>query len=263
MKLSKEGLIEMIKESVKRELTKISLRESNMEGPTMVTVQVGDHIIRMTDKQYKKYKRDQIKKQQLQNGGNKGGRKKPVLTIGDTGEEVAPSQLRGKIAKMLKAAAPLDSLATFWQHAYRSYGNIAYDVMERFDAEYNRFGACYRRIKERLEKIGKWGAKDEYAVYDEARKLSYDVDELSNAIFTLANKIKPFKKEIKAKYGNTPFYTGRMSKDQSSKKELGFCDQLFCKSNQSITHTLANLVSAANEIAEIADMGRNPLSYEV
>ena len=63
--------------------------------------------------------------------------------------------------------------------------------------------------------------------------------------------------------GRGSFIIQMAKKNPNVKKELGFVDQLFSKNAKVISNTISNLESAAEEIASIADKGRNPLSYEI
>lgn len=259
--LGLEELDEKINRIVRQVLKegRMSSMDSFERASQPVTVQTPEGIItfqRPSD--YKKWKREQQKK-----NGNGGGTKRtgPILK---TGNELAPNQLHARIEKLIKSAAPLESLYTFKEHAYRSYGNIAREIMQPFAEEYRLFSIAYRKIRESLAKIKKYGKANEYETYDEARKLTYNIEEMQIALVQLCDAVKARRKEIKRQYGETAIYNGRADKQNPNiKKELGFVDQLFSKSAKIIDTTISNLQSAAEEIASIADKGRNPLSYDV
>lgn len=210
-------------------------------------------IITMSHASYLKWKRNQKKETE--------GGKNPIIK---TGDELAPNQLHEKIRKLIKSAAPLQSLYTFSEHSYRSYGNIAKEMMQPFEKEYGQFWLAYKKINDSLELIKKLGKANEFEAYEEARKLTYNIEDMQMALVNLCDTVRKYKKEIKAKYGNTAAYNGRVDKNNpKAKKELGFADQLFSKSPKAVSQAINNLQQAAQEIVDIANRGRNPLSYEI
>lgn len=239
---------------LKENLNEVSMDSMDRDSQMHTIVLDDGTQIRMTHKNFLKWRRDK-KKEQEGNTPNRRGRRNPTVV---TGDELAPSQLHDKIKKLLLSAAPLESLATFRNHAYRSYGTIADRIMQPFDSEYSKYISSYEKVKNRLNNILKWGAKNEYETYEEARMLSFDVEEMQIALIDLSDKIRANRKQIQREYGNLPIYNGR-----NNGKELGFADQLFCKSPRVIAQTLGNLKNAADEIAKIADKGRNPLDYDI
>ena len=258
-KIEKNRLIEHITSKALRYI-KESLDEGGMDSldrasqKHVITLPDGTQMT-MNHKSFLKYRRDKRKEQQQGNNTNKGGKKNPILV---TGDELAPSELHGKIKKLLQSAAPLQSLATFREHAYRSYGTIAERILQPFQNEYDNYIASYEKVKKRMDNILKWGASNEYEAYEEARLLSMDVEEMQIALIELSDKVRANRKRIQAEYGNQPIYNGR-----NNGRELGFADQLFCKSPKIIAKALGDLKNAADEIAKFAKKGRNPLDYDI
>lgn len=259
------------------------LRESGMgafEKPKIystLTFPNGETKTFKTRAEYVKWKKqaeeERKQKEMEENGknnkkGNKtnkdNGRFGTNTNLKDKGKEINPSQMYEKIQKLIKNAAPLESLFTFKEHSYRSYGLLAKEMMQPFEREYREFSMLYRKMRQRLKKIEEYGRKDEYATYDEARNFAYDVREMQVALINLCDAVRSRRKEYKQKYGETLAYNGRISKDNPNiKKELGFVDQLFSKSPKVIGATIDNLYNTAMEIANVADLGRNPLTYKV
>lgn len=258
IRLTESELRNIISESVKMVLNETSMESFEKRSqPITVELPDGTRLTFRNTRQYKKWKESQQEKKV-----KKGGKKSPLKI--NTGEELDPNQLHSKIQKLIKSAAPLDSLFTFKQHAYRSYGNVANEIMQPFAEEYRQFSIAYRKIDDNLKKIAKYGKADDYEAYSEARKLTYNIEDMQIALVNLCNAVKARRKEIKMKYGNMYVYNGRADKQNPTvKKELGFVDQLFSKSAKAISTTIGDLQSAAEEIADIADKGRNPLSYEI
>ena len=250
------GLYETIYKAVRK-----ALNEGGMDAferaSQMHQIVTPEGIITLNHASYLKWKRDQKKK----NAGTRRRKTEPTI---NTGDELDPNQLHAKIEKLIKSAAPLESLYTFKEHAYRSYGNVAKEMMKPFAEEYRMFSIAYRKINESLKKIEEYGRANEYETYNEARTLTYNIEEMQIALVNLCDAVKRRRKEIKMKYGDTAAFNGRADKKNPKlKKELGFVDQLFSKSAKVIDTTISNLQSAAEEIASIADKGRNPLSYNI
>jgi len=224
----------------------------------MHTVMIDGVPTKLTDKQFKKYIKD---KKAQQTETNTQQRRDVTLK---TGDELDPNQIHAKIDKLIKSAAPLKSLFTFKHHSQRSYGNIALEIMKPFEEEYRMFSIAYRKIDQSIKKIQEYGKKDEYGTYEEARKLSYNIEDMQVALINLCDAVRAKRNQIKQAFGNTPVYNGRPNKDNpNNNRELGFADQLFSKSPKIIDKAITNLYNAAQEIVKIADKGRNPLSYKI
>jgi len=212
---------------------------------------------RITKKESDRRKRELAKKNAKKKSASK------AVTLNGSNEYVDPINIYPKVQKLIRTAAPLESLYTFMDHAHRSYGNIADEMIEPFLDEYTEFSKTYRSIKEILAKIEKYGKNNEYETYSEARNLSYKLEDMQIALVNLCDAVESKKREHKEKYGNTPAYNGRTDKNNPKiKKELGFVDQLFSKNKKVINKVLTELYAATMEIVNIADKGRDPLTYK-
>lgn len=246
-------LREFIEECVRQTL------KEDREEYIKITLPDGTIMTFKNRKDYLKYLKN--KKKRGEGNTNRGKR---GTYVAPSGKELDPSQMYDKVQKLIKSAAPLESLYTFKEHSYRSYGTIANEMMQPFEKEYVQFSILYRKMRQTMHKIELYGKNDEYQTYNEALKLADQIQEMQIALVSLCDAVKSRKKEYKQKYGDTAAYNGRISKDNpNNKRELGFVDQLFSKSPAVISNTITNLYNAAKEIADLGNLGRNPLSYKI
>lgn len=158
----------------------------------------------------------------------------------------------------------LKSIYVFFTHGSISFGNNA---MKKISALYNNnveknlffsYNELYRCIEKTISEIESWGRKNEHAVYDRARKLSFYLRDMGEVLGLLSSKTDELRNNGTFKsLGDIPVLVGR-----GNGRELGLLNLPFAKQT-SLRKVQQRLYSSAESLEQIADAGRNPFDYDI
>lgn len=259
-KLKQNKLQKLISESVRRtlaEATDFTLygQHFHFEGPN-------------SDKQAKAMMKKLIRQHKIENGEKvpeepKKRKKKKTETMTDS--QASPKGLAQNVKKMVTDVA-LKSIKGFIDHSKRQFGaNATETLLNIFKKEaggrnlFMIYNGIYNDITVTISEIENWGKKDEYAVYERARKLGkllenmVDVLEEMGEVYT--NLVQ--KRTISRTFGN------EANVIMGNGHSLGVRSLVFAKGNIALGKLTGTLLSIANKLAMIADNGRDPLDYDV
>ena len=172
------------------------------------------------------------------------------------------TELQKDVEDLVKKVTPFKSLQVFYEHSYRSYGNVSEQLFKIIGREFTKFRSKYRDVEKILDTINDCAKKKETCAYDMLNQLAWKVDDMKLALNDLVNKVKETHPTIKHLYGNLPIYNGRML-GGNTPRELGFKHQIFCKSPLQVSKVMADLESAVKTLQTWAANGQDPLTYKI
>lgn len=217
--------------------------------------------------QFKKKLIDQHKREEAIARGEeppkppKPTRKPKPEAIGD--EQASPKALAANIKNLLYDKS-LASVKGFKDNGERQFGpNAIKMLVNLFSKEagedlFVKFNIIYTGITSTIEEIESWGRKNEYAVYERARKLAYllqDMDEVLEKMGETYQTLMNNKSIIKAFGNNANVIIG-------NGHSLGLSSLIFAKGGSELSKVTGNLLFNANKLMDIADSGRDAFDYD-
>ena len=190
-------------------------------------------------------------------------RKKKAEAMGE--DQASPKALAANVKKMVSDTS-LKSIKGFIDHGQRQFSQKdVNDVVEMFKSEagganlFVRYNSVYRDIMMTVDEIESWGRKDEYAVYERARKLGDLLNKLVNILEAMGSVYVSLvqKRAIQRRFGDMANVI------RGNGHSLGLNDMAFAKGNVFLSKLTGTLLSVSNMLYTISDNGRDPFDYDV
>jgi hypothetical protein len=194
---------------------------TNFEQTNIIVV----NGVKMTIKEWKQTR------QQTNNKHKKAQKQVTEITI-----------LPEEIKALMKGSKVVNSLAAYYNNGYRQWGNVCKDVINMKDiaSPFIKFNIEARKTNNLINEINNIAKHNSKSVYSYVRKLSWQVEDLQNALKTLYNGIDK-SGVIYSPYANSECING-------TGKRLGL-KELMCRA----FYALDELNKTAKELQRIAD----------
>lgn len=270
-------LLNEITERVFREVVKSILKETREDQA--VTMMVDGVMKKFKNaREYKNYLRQHATEMNLTNVPKRGpGRPKKGEEVskrrgrpkkGEEKEGLAsqtrPSVLASQVETLLVNKQEMKAIRSFTLHAAGVYGSTAADTFfEIYRQESGRnlfrdYAELYKEIWMNVKNIKEWGARNEYATYEAARRLALALSDISNVITKLASTTQTLLQSNKLASLNRD---GQGNIIKGYGNVLGLKNLVIAQNARKV----AALTNKLNEISallkEIAENGRDPMSY--
>lgn len=181
-------------------------------------------------------------------------------------DQASPKALAANVKKLVSDTS-LISVKGFIDHSERQFGPRATTtLMNMFKKEsgegmnpFVTYSSIYRDIMTTISEIEKWGKKNEYAVYERARKLGFLLEDLVEALEKLAETYDRLiqKRTLFNAFGNDANVI------IGNGHSLGLKSLVFAKGGLAMSKLTGTMLGIANQLKSISDNGRDPFDYEI
>ena len=194
--------------------------------------------VKMTMKEYKAYRKA---KEAEKNPKKFAKRKKATV------KEISAVALQ--VESMLKQMSVLKSVQVYRNHAYRSWGTIANEILSYYGIRKPMAEYCVRfgELNELLTDIQKMAKRNEKAAYQYVDKMAWKLDDMKTNITDMMRAVNESEVCLRFKHHEAINGKGR---------QLGL-QTIVTKCYK----TIAQIESTINELKKIADEGTDPFHY--
>lgn len=270
-------LIKEITERVFTEVMKTIIKETRNDQP--VSYMINGVMKKFKNaREYKNYLRQHAEELNLSNVPNRGpgrpkkgeettkrrGRYKKGEEPEGVGSQTKPSVLASQIEYLLVNKQDLKAIRSFVIHAAGVYGsktaNAFFDVYkdEVGSNLFREYAEVYKEIWQNVKNIKEWGARNEYATYEAARRLSVALFEISDIITRLTNATQTLSQGKKLSQFNKG---GQGNIIKGYGNVLGLKGLIIAQNAKKVDALTNKINEIAALLKDIAENGRDPLSY--
>lgn len=139
--------------------------------------------VKMTEKQYKEYRK-------AKEAAKKPKTKKKKVKVSDINvKEISAVAIQ--IERMLKPLTTLKSFSSYYDHAYRMWGNIARDILnlKEIRPHFVFYRVKVRELEALLDDIQKMAKRNERAAYQYVEKMAWKLDDIKTDINNIAKGV--------------------------------------------------------------------------
>lgn len=194
--------------------------------------------VKMTMKEYKAYRKE------------KEGKKTPKKTAKQKDKAVKEiSAVAIEIENMLKQMSTLKSIQVYKNHAYRSWGTIANEILAYHKIRKPMSEYCVRfgELNTLLEDIQKMAKRNEKAAYQYVEKMAWKLDDMRTNILEMMKAVE--ESEVCKRFKNHEAINGKG-------RQLGLGTII-----DKCLNTIGQVETTIDELKKIADNGTDPFHY--
>lgn len=138
--------------------------------------------VKMTEKQYKEYRK-------AKEAAKKPKTKKKVKVSDINVKEISAVAIQ--IERMLKPLTTLKSFSSYYDHAYRMWGNIARDILnlKEIRPHFVFYRVKVRELERLLDDIQKMAKRNERAAYQYVEKMAWKLDDIKTDINNISKGV--------------------------------------------------------------------------
>jgi hypothetical protein len=194
--------------------------------------------VKMTMKEYKAYRKE---KEAEKNPKKSVKRKKAVV------KEISAVALQ--IESMLKQMSVLKSVQVYRNHAYRSWGTIANEILSYYGIRKPMAEYCVRfgELNTLLSDIQKMAKRNEKAAYQYVDKMAWKLDDMKANIIDMMKAVE--ESEVCKRFKNHEAINGKG-------RQLGLGTII-----DKCLNTIGQVENTIEELKKIADNGTDPFHY--